>query len=81
MQLNVMRYRRKWHVCRQLNNTWIPTKRRFDHIDNISRYAKSKGYDWVIVRQNTGKKDSSSEVGDGEGTQERSPNGDAGGSV
>lgn len=81
MQLNVMRYRRKWHICHIIKNTWLPTDRRFDSIDAVSYFAKVKGYDRVIVRQNTGKKDSSSEVGNREGTQERCSNGDTGSTV
>lgn len=81
MQLNVMRYRRKWHICHILSNTWIPTERRFDSIDSVSKFAKAEGYDRVIVRQNQGKKDIAQEMGNREGSKERRGSRDARSSV
>lgn len=81
MQLNVMRYRRKWHTCHMLNKAWLPTDRRFDSIESVSRFAKVKGYGRVIVRQNTGKKDISQEVGGGKDSEERCSVGDTGSAV
>lgn len=81
MQLNVMRYRRKWHTCHIIKSAWLPTDRRFDSIDTVSRFAKVKGYSRVIVRQNAGKKDTSQEMGVREGLEERRCTGDGGSSV
>lgn len=81
MQLNVMRYRRKWHICHIIKNTWLPTDKRFDSIDAVSYFAKVKGYDRVIVRQNQGKKDIAQEMGNREGSKERRGSRDARSSV